>query len=60
MALQNNKIINEDDWYLKLYKRSETLEVYNNKPKKQENQQRLVEVLLIILHDWESIINLAD
>lgn len=65
MAQQNNKIINEDDWYLKLHKWKEALEVYNTKLKNENNAYN-TDLLkgkfqcLDGLCDWESLLNLAE
>lgn len=63
MAQHNNKIINEDDWYLKLHKWNDALEVYNNKLKTDPTNSDLIKGKFICLDglcDWESMINLAD
>lgn len=65
MAQQNNKIINEDDWYLKLHKWKQALEVYNKKLKNENNAYN-TDLLkgkfqcLDGLCDWESLLNLAE
>jgi FKBP12-rapamycin complex-associated protein len=65
MAQQNNKIINEDDWYLKLHKWKEALEYYNNNLKSEKNINN-TDMLngkfkcLDGLCDWESLLNLAE
>ena len=63
LAQLNNKIINRDDWYLKLHKWTEALSVYNKKLKNDPNNVDYLKGKFICLDglcDWESLLNLGD
>ena len=63
LAQMNNKIINEDDWYLKLHKWTEALSVFNKKLKIDQNNIDYLKGKFICLDglcDWESLLNLGD
>jgi FKBP12-rapamycin complex-associated protein len=63
MAQQNNRIINEDDWYLKLHKWEEALMFYNKRLLHDKRNPDLLKGKFTCLEglcDWESLLNLAD
>jgi len=63
MAQQNNRIKNEDDWYLKLHRWKDALEFYNRKLLIEPNNSDYLKkkfVCLDSLCDWECVLNLSE
>ena len=63
MSRQNDRIKNEDDWYLKLHRWKEALEFYNKKLLKDSNNSDLIKkkfICLDALCDWECVLNLSE
>ena len=62
MAHQNNRIKNEDDWYLKLHKWKEALEFYNKMLQRDKTNSDYLKkkfTCLDSLCDWEEILKLS-
>ena len=60
---QQNRIKNEDDWYLKLHRWKDALEFYNKKLLTDSNNGNFLEkkfICLDALCDWESVLNLSE
>ena len=63
MAQIKNKNIKEDDWYLKLHKWKEALEVILQKRKSDKYNKDLIKGNILCLEglsDWESMLSVAD